>query len=1026
MSQEASMSPGRRVLRPVITQNWPALAAAGGSTVAVTLADLATPFPLKLVLDQLLANHNGPFALDNGDYRTLAAIGLLVVGIALIDAVASYLADLSLGRAAERITHDLRVRVYSHLQRLSLAYHDRHQKGDLVTRVTGDVNAAGAIFSESIPTIAQASLLLAGMVVVSFILDPILAIVTFAMTPLMGAFAYFYRRRIKKVWARARTQEGEMASLATETLSAMKVVKAFSTERFEQERLEERSAKRQEAGIEGTRLEARFARMTDLLGAVGNSLVIVVGVLRVAAGALSPGDLVVFVSYAKRSYKPMRELARQASRVARSMVRVDRIAELLATDEALEERPGAVRKGRAAGEIELERVSFAYEPDRPALSDVSLHIPSGARIALVGRSGAGKSTLGALIARFYDPGSGSVRIDGRDTRDCALPWLRSQVGILLQDTVLFSGTVAENVAYGTKADTEDVVAACKAAAAHGFISELPGGYGTQLGPQGVGLSAGQRQRIGIARTLLRNPSILVLDEPTTGLDAESEAQVLDGLAILMHGRTTVIVTHSLALAHTADRVMVLDEGRIMEEGSPAQLMSKPGIFHRLASEQGIVEHLSAAPPEPWEPLPPPPWAAEPSGRIELEERPSRPAAPPDPALPQMSWLLDADAMAPVLERSLGRPASVSEVRAVYLRYKPRTNLRVHYEAEIRAVKHDVVVMIAAGADLAGRARKPKNVAMAKSVDGRSPAIAPLLYDPELDALIQWLPLDLSLPALAEPPPRLYRRLRASGLPIASSTSGEPRLLAYRPRRRAVLAIDGHILKAYASDVRYRAAEARLRAASQACPVPTAAFSAALPDLRLIAQARLDGIQPDATDVASEAGATLGTLHAAEIDGLEEMPPARHHAAFQNSAALVEAISPGLRPRVETLASRLEANTPAALEAVLSHGDFHSSQLLQGDAGLAVIDFDEMCAAPAALDLATYAAHEVGGEEDDLARARAILDALVDGYGQRPEGLDWYFSTLILRRASHPFRRIRNDWPERVERMVASAEEALDA
>jgi ABC-type multidrug transport system fused ATPase/permease subunit len=245
------------------------------------------------------------------------------------------------------------------------------------------------------------------------------------------------------------------------------------------------------------------------------------------------------------------------------MARADRIAEILAVDELVEDRPGAYSGPPASGDVELEHVTFRYAQDRPVLEDVTLHVPAGSCVALIGQSGAGKSTVGALIVRLYDPTGGRVLIDGRDARDCSLAWLRRQVGVVLQDTVLFTGSVQENIAYGTDADHEQVVAAARAVVADEFIRALPDGYDTRLGPHGVGLSGGQRQRIGLARTLVRDPRILVLDEPTTGLDSDNEAKVISGLRVLMEGRTTIVMTHSMDLAATADQVIRLHDGRIV-------------------------------------------------------------------------------------------------------------------------------------------------------------------------------------------------------------------------------------------------------------------------------------------------------------------------------------------------------------------------------------------------------------------------------------------------------------------------------
>jgi ATP-binding cassette, subfamily B, bacterial len=290
--------------------------------------------------------------------------------------------------------------------------------------------------------------------------------------------------------------------------------------------------------------------------------VTVFGVLRVTHGELSAGDLIVFVSYTRKASSPMRSFAREAAKLTAALARADRVAEILSADEILED--GSYRGPRANGEITLADVAFAYPGERHAIHGLDLTIEPGRRLALTGPSGAGKSTLAALIARFHDPTHGRVLIDGRDLRDCSLEWLRAQIAVVLQDTVLFSGTVKDNIAYATDATDDEIVDAAKAAAAHDFIERLPDGYDTELGPQGAGLSGGQRQRLGIARTLLRNPPIIILDEPTTALDQDSEDQVMEGLDRLMRGRTCVLITHSARLASTADQIIELHHGRITE------------------------------------------------------------------------------------------------------------------------------------------------------------------------------------------------------------------------------------------------------------------------------------------------------------------------------------------------------------------------------------------------------------------------------------------------------------------------------
>jgi ATP-binding cassette subfamily B protein len=558
------MSDGLHTLRPYVLRQWPALLGATAGTAVIAAAELAKPWPLALIVDHLLDNRRAPFTLDSTDVRLLIAIGVLILAIAVAESAATYFSGLWMQSAGERITHELRVAIYDHLQRLSLAFHQRTHKGDLLTRVTEDVNDMGELFSDTLGEMLQSALLAFGMTIVLLFIDPALALLSLTTAPLLVAISFIFRRKVRERARRQRRQEGDLASVANEALSAMQVVKAFGAEDMESERVRSRSEQRMGVGVEVARLQARFDGTVGVLRAFATAIVTVFGALRVAKGELSAGDLIVFVSYTRKASSPMRSFAREASKLTAALARADRIAEILSTDEVIEDKPGAYRGPRASGEIELQNVSFAYGDERPALDSVSIAIPAGHRLALTGPSGAGKSTLSALVARFYDPTDGRVLIDGRDARECSLRWLRDQVAVVLQDTVLFSGSVRENIAYGTQATPDQIVDAAKAAAAHEFIQALPQGYDTELGPQGAGLSGGQRQRIGIARTLLRNPPVIILDEPTTSLDRDSEDEVLKGLDRLMRGRTCLLITHSPRLAQTADQIIELDHGQIVQ------------------------------------------------------------------------------------------------------------------------------------------------------------------------------------------------------------------------------------------------------------------------------------------------------------------------------------------------------------------------------------------------------------------------------------------------------------------------------
>ncbi|HEV3377111.1 MAG TPA: ABC transporter ATP-binding protein [Thermoleophilaceae bacterium] len=566
------MSDASRMLRSCAAEEWRALAVAAVSTLAVVVSYLARPLPLALAVDQIL-DHSAPFELTAGDQRMLIALAGLVLGIVLLNTLGSHFADDSLENAAERIVHRLRVATYSRLQRLSLAFHERRRTGELVSHVTGDVNAVGSLFADSLGGLTSAGMVLLGMLTVSLIVDPLVAVTAFAAAPALAFISFRYQPRVRALAKRRRAVAGEIASLTDESLSSVRAVKALGGESFEEQRLERKSEELQRISRESNRLEGRMSILVDSLGALALALVVVVGVLRVAAGAVSIGELIILYTYARRIDRPLRTLARSTARASRSLARAERIAEILASDELVEDRPGAFSGARARGEIELRDVDFSYEPGRVALARVSLHVPPGQRLALVGRSGAGKSTLAALIARLYDPTGGQVLIDGRDARDCSVAWLREQFGLVLQETILFTGTVAENIAYAVEETTpEAVVAAARAAGAHDFIEQLPAGYDTMLGPQAVALSGGQRQRIAIARTLLRDPAVLIVDEPTVGLDAVSEAAVLAGLEELMRGRTTIVITHSHRLARTAERVVVVDGGRLTADGAPDEVL----------------------------------------------------------------------------------------------------------------------------------------------------------------------------------------------------------------------------------------------------------------------------------------------------------------------------------------------------------------------------------------------------------------------------------------------------------------------
>lgn len=995
-SSAASAGAGGLV-RAAMRRHWRSLGLGGLGALLITLADLASPFPLALVIDRVLQNGDGPFALSPEDTRMLAFLVAAVVLIAVVAAFGSYIADLSLQRAGEQITHDLRLKTYEHLQRLSLEFHDRRRTGDLVTRLTGDVNAVGSLFSSVIGNMVQAGLVLAGMAAVAVWLDPALAIVLFAASPILIVVTHGFRRRVRAAARDQRHAESEIASLASESLSAMRVVKAFGSEGYEHGRVVEHSERRRRVGVVAATLDARFGGIVDVLGAATMAAVLAFGAISVSNGALTVGGLVIFLHYARRVYRPLRDLAKYATAASRSMARAERIADVLAADEVLEDRPGGYSGGRARGAIALEGVRFGYAGGDAVVRDLDLHVEGGETLAVVGSSGSGKSTIGALVARFYDPDSGRVLIDGHDARDCSLRWLRDQVGFLVQDTVLFSGSIAENISYGEEASRAAIVRAATAADAHEFITALPDGYDTELGAQGAGLSGGQRQRIGVARVLLRDPPVLILDEPTTGLDATSEAQMLDGIDGVMSGRTCVLITHSLALASRADRVVVIDGGRIIQTGRPDELLGVPGPYRQLAGLQGLAPRRRREP------------------------------APFDAALPAMRHLLNPDAVAPALQRTLGNGRRVDDVSIRDVRYRPGRRLAVEYRVEVDGHGYEAVAVADAGGAPDVAADDVRNLSAAAAGDDRTPAVHPLAVDTRLGALIQWLPVDIGIPGTWMSPDDLARLLRAAGTPV-DDYGGAPRYSGYRPRRHVMFDFGESLVTCWARDAdAARAANAARRAAELGL-LGAKAEVRHLATLRACARTPLRGVPvSDPGAVARDAGELLAGLHRLPAGGLTVIRPGNELVRAVRAIGVLQALFPDLRPRLDRLAARMvDAQPPSgALPLVAAHGAFRPGRLIHTASGLRVESVETLCATPAAADIVAYV---VGAVRDprDWPAADEALARLLRGYGRHPPALDWYMAAELVRAALRPFRSQDPGWPERAEGFVGLAESALVA
>ncbi len=565
------------------------LALAALCMVGLTLADLLKPWPIKLVFDYVLLDRPLPqylsllgWAFDGSKTVAVLLVAGAIVLIALLSGAFTYLQVYITSRIGSEVVHALRRALFAHLQRLSLSFHTRTRSGEHMTRIVSDTNALKDVFTEAALAASANVLTFGGMFAIMFFLDWQLALIVASTLPLLLGVLFFRYRAAKYSSRQQRKREARIATRIGEVMGTIPLVQAFGREHHEQARFEAESSEHLQEMMRNARIEASATRSVVVIGALGTATVVLFGSLQVIAGRMSPGDLLLFVSYVQSMYKPVRSLARLSNKYSKAAVSAERIGEILDTEPEVKDRPGAIEASDIRGEVRFENVSFDYGEGNEVLRAVSFTARPGQTVALVGASGAGKSTLASLILRLYDPQAGRILIDGRDVRDYKRRSLRRRIGMVMQDPVLFGTSVRENIAYGKlDATDEEIVAAAKIANAHDFIVGLEDGYDTVIGERGATLSGGQRQRIAIARAIVRDAPILVLDEPMTGLDAESEAKVREALDRLMAGRTCFLITHDLRAVAGADLVLLLEDGRITARGTHAQLLSANPRYRRL-------------------------------------------------------------------------------------------------------------------------------------------------------------------------------------------------------------------------------------------------------------------------------------------------------------------------------------------------------------------------------------------------------------------------------------------------------------
>jgi ABC-type multidrug transport system fused ATPase/permease subunit len=567
---------------------------------------LAAPWPLKLVLDDALGKHHLPdwlaWAHNHGFARNTLGValfaGVATLVIAVIAAVASYIDNYYTTSVGQWVANDLRIRIYEHLHRLSLGYYDSVKTGALMSTITTDVSTVQSFASSATLGIVVDLVTIVFMLGFMFWMNWDFTLIAVAVTPFLLMFVARFKKAVKDVTKIVRVRQSDVVAVVQEGLGEVKAIQAFGRQDLELAHMTAASHATVEAALKARQVKSLLSPAVSIVVALCTGIVLWRGTTLIIAGALTAGTLTVFLAYLNKFFKPVKDLASMTSAIAQTTVALERIQKILSADEIIREKPEARDLQTAKGAISFEHVAFRYEDDPLVLRDVSFTIEPGQVIGVVGPTGSGKSTVLSLIPRFYDPAGGRVLLDGAAVDEYKLASLRSQVGYVLQETVLFRGTIRENIAYGRPGATdEEVIAAAKLADADEFISRMPHGYDSVVGERGDTLSGGQRQRIGIARAVIRNSPIMILDEPTAALDTESERVVMQALERAMKGRTVIMIAHRLATIANADKIIVLKDGVVAEEGTNDELIARGGVYaelHRIQYQTAAAKPATVA------------------------------------------------------------------------------------------------------------------------------------------------------------------------------------------------------------------------------------------------------------------------------------------------------------------------------------------------------------------------------------------------------------------------------------------------